>query len=140
MFRYLFNNETYRVCTMKKSCWILLLLAFWSVNSFALDGNGLLQLCNNAVNVINNNGYATNTYQIGDQLGGSGECLGYVQAIVESFGGYAFCPPSAVTYGQMVRITTKFLNNHPEKLNQPGVVLVISALSKAFPCLKPNSK
>jgi hypothetical protein len=35
----------------------------------------------------------------------------------------------------MVRVAAKFLQDHPEKLNQRGSKLVFEALTQAFPCL-----
>jgi len=43
-------------------------------------------------------------------------------------------PQNGIEIGQAVRITVKWLRDHPEKLHQDGVNLVWRALSDAFPC------
>lgn len=45
-----------------------------------------------------------------------------------------YCSPKNATLEQDMRIITKYLKDHPEKLNAPGAVLVIEALRQAFPC------
>jgi len=69
-------------------------------------------------------------------------CLGYIQGVAdglilgrsirdeEAF----FCIPGSATSGQIMRVTKKYLSEHPEKLHQPAVTLVFLALVEAFPC------
>jgi hypothetical protein len=38
-----------------------------------------------------------------------------------------------VTPGQIFAIVAKYLNNHPEKWNEPAVILVVEAIKEAFP-------
>ena len=44
------------------------------------------------------------------------------------------CFPEGNSYGQVLKIVTKFLSNHPERLHEPMPVLVYNALVLAFPC------
>ena len=46
----------------------------------------------------------------------------------------AFCLPENVSYGQMVRVSIKYMQEHPESLQHPTAALVITAHAKAFPC------
>jgi Ssp1 endopeptidase immunity protein Rap1a len=44
------------------------------------------------------------------------------------------CIPSDATYGQHVRIVTKFLRDHPQRLHERRFDLVMAAMAEAFPC------
>ena len=46
----------------------------------------------------------------------------------------AFCVPEGVTIGQLVDVFAKYLRDHPEERHLHGAVLVITAVSDAFPC------
>lgn len=46
------------------------------------------------------------------------------------------CPAGSVTKGQLMDITTQWLNRHPNKLNEPDYILIALALTEAFPCPK----
>ena len=85
----------------------------------------------------------------GDQLervcsGGAvdhGWCGGYVAAIASSFDcvnpmdEYRWnSDEDGITVGQLVKVTQKFLGDHPEGLNRTARSLVAAALSQAFPC------
>jgi hypothetical protein len=43
-------------------------------------------------------------------------------------------PIEGVTAGQAIRIVTKYLNAHPERLHRDAHILVVEALREAFPC------
>jgi hypothetical protein len=53
-------------------------------------------------------------------------------AIMTQTGG--ICPASTVTKGQLLDITTQWLNRHSDKLNNPDYILIALALTEAFPC------
>ena len=82
-------------------------------------------------------------------------CVGHVTGIVEgmSFGiavgalqtahnkqdfnkgdSLLFCISNGVTGDQLALVVTKYLKNHPSKLNKDETSLVSSALAKAWPC------
>lgn len=71
---------------------------------------------------------------------GSGLCIGYVGAItdVSTFSDNPLyrrvCPPAAVTTGQLVRVVYNWLEDHPERLHEASIFLVIEATRDAFPC------
>ena len=70
-------------------------------------------------------------------------CLGYVAGILElstalnAFRMVKICPPKNVTLGQAEKVVRAFLNKHPEHRKEAAIVLVATALSRAFPC-KPK--
>lgn len=68
-------------------------------------------------------------------------CLTYVQGFLDAAvvfhaakGQYLVCKPDTATYGQAVKILTKWLDNNPAHLNAPASVLAEVALHKAWPC------
>jgi hypothetical protein len=74
-------------------------------------------------------------------------CLFYVAGISEGYGVSGvkpkeICYPedSMVTNGQKALIVSKYLNDHPDMLNNPSYFLVLDALSKAFPCSAPSHR
>jgi hypothetical protein len=69
----------------------------------------------------------------------SGVCNGYVGAIADVMINYPFfglqaCFPVDVTRGQLVRVSTEFLREHPGVLHLTAYNNVASALLLAFPC------
>ena len=61
-----------------------------------------------------------------------GFCAGIVHGVASV--SRVVCERENVTHGQEVRVVLRFLQDHPEKLNMDGAVLVEMALAKAFPC------
>ena len=47
-----------------------------------------------------------------------------------------FCLPAASTEEQLARVVTKYLNDHPEQLNENAAWLILNAISAAFPARK----
>ena len=45
-----------------------------------------------------------------------------------------FCVPTDASDGQLVKVVTKYLNEHPEELHTDAAGLVANALQDAFPC------
>lgn len=119
---------------MKK--YICMLLILWPLLSLAATSTStiILQACNDAIKVIDNDYVPTNYYMAGAQIRGLGLCFGYVSAITDSFSGTAFCPPADNNYEQNVRIITKYLNAYQEEMNKFPAILMIQSLKQAFPC------
>ena len=79
-----------------------------------------------------------------------GECLGYLEAIVDSVNfnkevfpnsrreGYVthleICAPREVSAGQLNKVWVKWANSHPEMLHLSATSLVMTAFAEAFPC------
>ena len=45
-----------------------------------------------------------------------------------------FCAPDSAKMSQLVKVVTKYLNEHPEKLHLDAGSLVANALNEPFPC------
>ena len=87
-------------------------------------------------------------YETGNQLltlceskGGSSEgvCIGYIEGVSDAsegktWDGTPYCAPKGATNGQLVKIVTKYLNDHPEHLHLSAHSIVQQALLEAFPC------
>jgi hypothetical protein len=96
-----------------------------------------------------------------DQANDAAHCLHYLQGITDSYyffrdrkqfaltGGdktiivlpkqvhpeeYAFCLPDGYTNVQGVQVVVKYLNEHPEQLHFPRVLLVFLSFGSAFTC------
>ena len=89
------------------------------------DGNTLLQKCESD---------SATQYNV---------CAGYVIGLVDYQGTLVawslvekpiFCTPDNVRASQLVKVITKWLNEHPEKLHQSASSSVPIALYDAFPC------
>ena len=73
-------------------------------------------------------------------------CYGYIKGVVEWNGEYEkwlenvpikpiFCiGENQVEINQLVQIAIKFMNDHPEELNEKGITILNAAFSQAFPC------
>ena len=83
-------------------------------------GNDLLYECRNYTNR-------------GSSTFGDGVCLGYIAGVGDSV---EFCGGDNITYGQIVRVVLKYMDDHPEQLNQDTITIVRRALLNAFPCSK----
>ena len=45
-----------------------------------------------------------------------------------------FCKPKGATSGQLIKVVTKWLNEHPEHLHLVASSLAANAMNEAFPC------
>jgi Rap1a immunity proteins len=94
----------------------------------SITGSQLLKWCSPTGQVS-----AQQTYDLG-------LCEGYIFAISDAsecgfaVDGYSFQPPQGGTLDQFVKVSVKWLQDHPEKLHFAAEGLVAQALSKAFPC------
>jgi hypothetical protein len=68
------------------------------------------------------------------ELYGSGFFLGFVTATADSFDDDIFCLPAASANLQMAAVVKKYLAEHPERLDEPAVDLIINALLADFEC------
>jgi Rap1a immunity proteins len=63
----------------------------------------------------------------------AGYCVGFITGVdsqVEN------CPGDNVTRGQVLKVALKYMDDHPEELDQAASTVVRRALLKAFPCPK----
>lgn len=77
------------------------------------------------------------------QMFPAGLCAGYVMGIADGFlyaqiadpKRTAICiPETGYTVGQGVRVLKKYLEDHPETLNQNASIIALTAFRAAFPC------
>lgn len=107
---------------------LLICMLMLASPAYSMKGNALQQnmLEAEALNVHSNGG---NFYQ-------AGLFHGYVTGVAEGTSGLLWCPREGVTNGQEVAVVSKFLSDHPERLDDIASVLVGDALRAAFPCPK----
>ena len=74
-------------------------------------------------------------------------CLYFIDGVIEGYtisgdGKPDLCIPSdnGITYQQLGLVVSKYLEDHPEQLHLPSVVLVINALYHGFPCKSGHGK
>jgi hypothetical protein len=91
------------------------------------NGNTLLDICTDE----------GNDYESGTNYG---SCIGYIEAIGDAsqcgkeVNGYSWKSSEGVTVGQLLKVVTKWLNEHPGSLHFGAAGLVANALQDAFPC------
>jgi len=64
--------------------------------------------------------------------------VGYCDGLIHGIVGVSprVCAGKYVTQQQAIRVVLKYLQDHPEELDQKGTTLAEKALAKAFPCSK----
>jgi hypothetical protein len=72
-------------------------------------------------------------------------CLGLVRGFADAWtvlSPTSFCLPKESTTGQLVKVITKYMDEHPEGLHDSYGLQIVKALKKAFPCKEtgPNVK
>lgn len=119
--------------------YLLILLIPSSVHSQnIIDGNMLLNEC--SFELKDN---IPNSDSVG--LAHRAFCIGYLSGVKNLGSLYAawiqgtqkkplFCTPYEVTTGQIIRVVVKFLNDHPERLHEHALFMVVDAMGQAFPC------
>jgi hypothetical protein len=70
-------------------------------------------------------------------------CMGYIAGTLDSFRGLAktsplkfFCEPKGVTGEQIMLMTVKYLDQHPEDLHYGASSLILNMMVSTFPCPK----
>ena len=131
---------------MKRMLWILVAL-FCSIYASAqvgiLDGNLLDNKCGQQRRF--DAGVKLNQEEFGDAL----FCIAYIRGVGDAIivqdtmkvklttdeGEWAKpCFPSSVTNQQYIKVVLKYLADNPAKLHLPAYLLVLTALTEAFPC------
>lgn len=78
----------------------------------------------------------------GDDLDHAIICTYYVNGVLDGYQAGVepakslICTPDNVTRGQKVLIVAKYLDDHPEMLQNDPRFLILAAISKVFPCKK----
>ncbi|PBP61367.1 MULTISPECIES: Rap1a/Tai family immunity protein [Pseudomonas syringae group] len=73
----------------------------------------------------------------------SGVCAGYINGMIDGLhiaralspdrGGVCF-PDHGFTSFQAVKVVQRYLDTHPERLNEDAMILTVTAFRQAFPC------
>ena len=107
-------------------------------------GNGLLHSCTPMIRLFDGGSHFTP-----DELTPGFLCLGYITGFIDGYNigmeteksqtgllHPAFCLPAKepLPASQGLRIVVKWLNGHPDRLQQPKQVLITLAFKEAFPC------
>lgn len=112
-----------------------------ALETSAIDGNELLTDCQAWVRVMDN----PNAMAANDEINGA-NCVGYVDGVVDDHftlqmtdkspldPARYFCIPSGVNPNQTVRVIAKWLEDHPARLHEKAIGLVIDALKENFTC------
>jgi hypothetical protein len=118
---------------MKRHIILLCFLVLLPVQGFGtfMDGNTLLTLCEATINLKTPDD-AVKTYQ----------CSGYISGVVDIYDTFIgqgvmtakWCRPDTITIGQLARVVTKYLREHPESLHLAAADQVEIAIVLAFPC------
>lgn len=77
-----------------------------------------------------------------------GHCLGYLQGHIDfqqhlkrnSPAEVNHCFPVYTTLSQLGKITVKYLENNPDKLNKPAMDIALAAFEESFPCNESLSR
>ncbi len=92
--------------------------------NFATSGNAFLRVCEPASRAGH---FACTVYVIG--VGDGAEMLSE-----ERLHEPLYCPSPDVENGQKYRIVVKYIKEHPERVDSQTRVLIVDALTAAFPC------
>jgi hypothetical protein len=78
-----------------------------------------------------------------DKVSGLSYCMGYLTGMVDLYavvinqaqdGRANFCVPNGASSTQLAKVVAKYGNDHPERLNEAGMVVTVDAFIQAFPC------
>lgn len=121
---------------MKYLMFVLALMFCYSASADrfrGFDDNGMLPAIG-LLEICSPESVATATHE-------NGICLGYIDAVVwlshSKYCGYgrnSFCPPIGNTKIQEMLIIRKYIAAHPEAMHKAAFILVIDALTEAWPC------
>jgi ATP-dependent DNA ligase len=71
-----------------------------------------------------------------------GHCAGVIEALMVTSRLYSdgtkFCSPENASTSQGPKVLVKFLDEHPQALNEQAIILVLMAFKVAWPCSKAN--
>jgi hypothetical protein len=104
-------------------------------------GEKLLQECQLVIK------YPDASKMTDDESGKAIHCLGYLRGAMDVYGEWdefntkrhgnnpsPVCLPINVTTNEIVMVVVKYLNDYPNKLHEDRSLLVLFALSDAYPC------
>jgi Rap1a immunity proteins len=107
------------------------------------NGNELLSACTLAMSIVDSPQAIEQMLGRPHQALEAGYCLGLLHAVtnINAFWQHYpkdtsmfFCLPPQSTVNQWTRIVVKYLQEHPERLQEADIGLAIRAFTTAFPC------
>ena len=117
------------------------LLAPLAGHGDTLDGNHLLQMCNNTVKILS--GTAIDDEVTEAMMFDAGICIGMIAGISRTLiamhdagaGKRGACLPARpATNEQAARMIIRYLEAHRDRLHLPGGDLALAAFREAYPC------
>lgn len=113
----------------------------FGIGTAAIDGNEMLSKCKAYVRTIDDSQAASQS----DVVEGS-YCVGYVTGVIDDHfmwqvserspidSSKHFCLPDGVRAGQAARVVLKWLQDHPARLHERAILLILNSLRDNFPC------
>jgi len=132
-----------KLCTLATTLTFVFLMpqSASAIGTAAIDGNEVLDRCKTYIRTIDN----AQAVSQSDYVDG-GFCVGYVTGVIDDHFMWQvnegsptdptkhFCMPDGATPGQAVRVVVKWLEDHPARLHERAIGLVLSALRESFTC------
>ncbi|WP_414860314.1 Rap1a/Tai family immunity protein [Pseudomonas sp. 10-1B] len=129
--------------------WVIALVIASTASSMVMaendTGNNLLQHCKQTVYLLDNNFNATpgtNDLEVGRCIGlveGVRHTMIYLSSVMPK--DIEVCwPKNGITNGQAVRIVTRWLETHPEQLQENPTYLVMKSFIDAYGCKKSGRR
>ena len=79
-----------------------------------------------------------NSFRDQDEARSAGACEGMIETAMlfspNLPANVRACPPAQGSVLESARVLLRYLDNNPERLNQPGITIAIEALRDAWPC------
>ncbi|MEK6807211.1 MAG: Rap1a/Tai family immunity protein [Pseudomonadota bacterium] len=113
---------------MKKALLLSLLFVSGVVGADFLDGKELKKSLD-AYNTVSSK-------NPGSRLG-AGTAIGYVSGVWDTGYYQTFCPGRGVKQSQAIAVAQKYLDKHPQRLDEPAKTLLLEAFIESYPC-KPR--
>jgi hypothetical protein len=120
---------------MRAATVLIMATVMWAssaVSQYSFSGNDLLAGCKAFVeqSAPHGAGYPEAIHM--------GICIGSIKAVQDLGTGLGpprrSCPPKDSDLSQAARVAVSFLERHPERLQEPLLILVADALAAAWPC------
>jgi hypothetical protein len=110
-----------------------------------ITGDSLLEYCNSTISIIAKTHKPYNVDNALSVMNQDGLCRGYLLGILDAavfnkatdkelLRDNNVCLPDGLTINQLAKVTSKYLNDHPEDLHLNSLELVLNAFGKYFPC------
>lgn len=102
------------------------------------NGNDFLSFCNQFIRVMEDSLGEVDDMEVGMCIGFIGTSQEFIQVWQYESGWPEICLPDGVEVDQLARVFVKYLEEHPERLHERQMRLLIDSFRIAFPCTGPN--